>query len=85
MNNTTQQHDIDKTRSTYQIYCGSTGVLSVQVRSLSEAGRYSWMTEAEAICEYQKQKERYPNYPLVVIERIPEEKNRIVIDDRLSS
>jgi hypothetical protein len=69
----------------YQIYSGSTGVLSVQIRSLNEAGRYSWMSEAEAIDEYQKQKKRYPYCPLVVIEHIYQGKNRIVIDDRLSS
>ena len=68
----------------YQIYDGSTGVLSVQIRSLNEAGRWSWMTEEAAIDEYQKQKKRYPHCPLVVIEYIYQGKNRIVIDDRLS-
>ena len=43
----------------YQIYSGSTGVLTVQIRSLNEAGRYSWMTEEEAIDEYQKQKKLF--------------------------
>jgi len=79
-NNTTQQQN----RSSYQIYSGGTGVLTIQMRSLDDAGRYSWMTEAEAIEEYQKQKERYPYRPLVVIEYIYQGKNRIVIDDRLS-
>ena len=80
MNNTTRQQN----RSSYPIYSGSTGVLTLQIRSLDDPGRYSWMTEAEAIEEYQKQKERYPHYPLVVIEYIYQGKNRIVIDDRLS-
>ena len=68
----------------YQIYSGSTGVLTVQIRSLNEAGRWAWMTEEEAIDEYQKQKKLYPHRPLVVIEYIYQGKNRIVIDDRLS-
>jgi hypothetical protein len=67
----------------FQIYSGSTGILSVQVRALKDSGKFAWATEEEAIAEYHEQKRVHPHCPLVVIEYTrfggP---HRVVIDDR---